>query len=98
MKDINQFLDEIKNNEDLRNELSKYTDNDKLNEWLKENGYDFDASDLEKYSQNLTGELSEEELDMVSGGTDTSVYVSEGVTMIAASVVVGLVACTLTNY
>jgi predicted ribosomally synthesized peptide with nif11-like leader len=58
------FFERVKNDEDFRNSVGENTTTEERVEFVKKAGFDFTKEEIEKH----TSELSEEELDKVSGG------------------------------
>ena len=76
VENAKKFLKEIETNPKLREKVIPYFDFEK-NKWqtdefirvANEEGYAFDADDLDDATQELYGgELSEEQLEMIAGG------------------------------
>jgi predicted ribosomally synthesized peptide with nif11-like leader len=60
------FLERVKNDEDFRNSVGEITTTEERMEFVKKAGFDFTKEEIEKF----TSELSDEELDKVSGGSE----------------------------
>lgn len=69
LENIKKFNEAVSTDEALMEEVKKVGTNlDELIALGKKKGYDFTAEELTELSQKKEGELSEEELDNVSGG------------------------------
>ena len=96
MKSIEQFLEEIKASDALKKELSEALNkNDKaaVEAFLKDNGCDATLEEAKQFLQEKSaeirknGELSEAELEQVSGGTAELFYFG------TAAITVGCILC-----
>jgi len=63
MESAKSFIEKIKNDEDFKNKVTKYKDNEARTAFIKQAGYDFTGEDMEL----AKAELSEEDLNGVSG-------------------------------
>ena len=71
MKTPEQFLDKITTNKVLAEKLTKVTNDAELEEFLTENGAEGTAEEFKKLivaKAKASGELSDEQLEAVSGG------------------------------
>ena len=68
------FLERVQNDEDFRKELEAQTSKDERMKFAKAQGFDFTKEEIE----SLTSELSDEEMDGVSGGSWIKVVSSGG--------------------
>lgn len=70
MKTMEQFFGEITTNNELFEQLKKVTSKQELTEFLKANGVEGTVEDFYKVAAKAkqSGELSDEELEAVSGG------------------------------
>ena len=68
--DVERFVEDLKNNEDLRNELSGHASGvGSVVAFAKNKGYDISAEEASAYISAQAGqELSDDELDAVAGG------------------------------
>lgn len=68
--EVERFVADLKNNEDLRNELSGHASGiGSVVAFAKDNGYDVSAEEAGAYIQAQAGrELSDEQLDAIAGG------------------------------
>jgi len=72
MKGIEQLLEDIKADEELRNKFAAITDEAQVDASLAEAGYAVTSADLIAYAKEACGGLSDEELDAVAGGGTTT--------------------------
>ncbi|MGN0657215.1 MAG: Nif11-like leader peptide family RiPP precursor [Ruminiclostridium sp.] len=73
MKTMEQFWDEITADKELAERLISVSDGHKLGEFLKENGVDCTKEQFTEFvlaKAKTSGELSDEQLEEVSGGLD----------------------------
>lgn len=69
MKTMEQFWSEITTNDELFEKLTKVTNNEELEAFLKENGVEGTVEEFKKLvAEKARGELSDEELEGVAGG------------------------------
>lgn len=77
MKTTEQFFGEITANKELFEKLTKVTDYAELEAFLKENGVEGTVEDFKALvvaKAKASGELSDEQLEAVSGGIDWQDY------------------------
>ena len=70
---LSALLAKIKDDAELQEKLQGAADIDAVVALAKEAGFDVSKSDLLKYQANQTLELSDEELERVSGGVDVTI-------------------------
>lgn len=76
-EDLKKFSEAAKNDPALLEELKKIgPDEQAIVELAKSKGYNFTVEELKSQAASGKGELSEEQLDKVAGGTYTKVYVT----------------------
>lgn len=70
--DLERFAKDVKKDTKLQEELKKAgTDEKAVIGIAKARGYDFSLEELKAYAEQKKGELSEEQLDKVAGGSTT---------------------------
>ena len=80
---LSALLAKLKDDAGLQEKLKSVADLDALVSMAKEAGFDVSKADWLKFQAQQTLELSDEELESVSGGTSTTVFVAAGL-MLAA--------------
>ena len=67
---IKEAYEKIKNSPELKKKAAEAAKNGKIEEFLKENGFDITVDQIKDYFANAknSGELSKEELNMAAGG------------------------------
>ena len=66
---ITEAYEKIKNSPELKKKAAEAAKNGKIEEFLKENGFDITVDQIKDFTANSKNrELSKEELDMASGG------------------------------
>ena len=66
---IKEAYEKIKNSPELKKKAAEAAKNGKIEEFLKENGFDITVDQIKDFAANSKNrELSREELDMASGG------------------------------
>ena len=75
--EVERFSKDVQADTKLQEELKKAgTDEKAVVSIAKARGYDFSAEDLKAYAESKKGELSEEDLQKVAGGTNNVCAVS----------------------
>ena len=79
MKTLQKFYEEVKASDDLKKSLAEAVKSGKVTEFLKAHDCDATADELKEFvagkaAQDQPVELSEEELEMVAGGTGGTAY------------------------
>ncbi len=69
-KSIEKFVADVKESKELQAELKDIgSDVEKITAFANSKGYGFTSTDLKSFADTQKGELSEEQLDKVAGGT-----------------------------
>ena len=68
---VKEAYEKIKKSEDLKKAGIEAVKSGKVDEFLKENGFDITIDQIKEYLESKKGELSKEELNMAAGGCDS---------------------------
>ena len=76
VEELKRFSEAVKKDKAMQEELKKVgKDEAAVVAFAKGKGYDFTADELKAQAKAAKGELSEDQLDKVAGGVDTTVVV-----------------------
>ena len=75
MSIVQEFREAINANEEWQEEVRNFGDDDNIVKYASGKGYEFTANEYGEYVENnISGELSEFEMELVAGGQHTSYF------------------------